>query len=260
VSTSHVPPLRELPARRQEARKEHLLSEISGTHRRRAVLLLPLFVCNRRMAVLAPAFGLLMIGILVAATTTDWISSQPSRKSVVAAGDSTPTQPDMMDVNRPMVTAHDGNAALYATMRGPDRYCVVAVAPWKRPTTLSQDEVCIPGGTFVVGVVGVRSSRDGRQTYLVAGRTTDPEARTIHFSDPSGRTVTRNVGVAGFFLAVVRTEMRACAAGSWTPTFSVRGVGSQELMRTTTKLTSARAAPSTSCTFAAPHATRTVPR
>lgn len=261
MSIDHtIPPLHDLPAGRLDARKEHLVAEIQSSRKRPGVLSLPRRVGpRRRAAALALALGLLMIGTAVAATTTDWLTGSPAPKSVISDfGSYAPQLGFNPEPGRAVLVARDADVALYATTNAQGSYCILASAPWKRPSKLGEGGTCIPptqaAAPLVAGLVGASSSSDsGEQTYLIAGRTTDPEARTIRFSDPTGAPITRTIGSSGFFIATVRTNESACANGDWRPSFTVLGANGEERASFTITLGSARSESPGVCVFAAPH-------
>ena len=254
-----IPPLRELPAGRLDARKQHLLAEIERSSNEAAPLTLPRFIGPRRRVValaLAVALGLLVMGTAVA-KTTDWLTGTPAPKAVVSDfGTYAPQLGFNPEPGRAVRVAVDGDTILYATTNKQGSYCLIASAPWKRPSKLPDGGTCIApaqaSAPLIAGLVGAKSGTDEQQTYVIAGRTTDPEARTIRFSDPSGATVTRPIGSSGFFIATIRSETSACANGDWRPTFSVIGADGQQ--RSTDAITLGFASPSPGvCAFAPPH-------
>jgi hypothetical protein len=260
MSIDHtIPPLRDLPAGRLDARKEHLVAEIQSSRKRLSVLSLSRWVGpRRRAAALALALGLLVIGTAVAATTTDWLTDSPALKSVVSDfGSYAPQLGFNPEPGRAVLVARDGDIILYATTNKQGSYCLITSAPWKRPSKLPDGGTCIPpaqaAAPLVAGLVGASSSPGGQQTYLIAGRTTDPEAHTIRFSDPTGAPITRTIGSSGFFVAAVRTDASACANGDWKPLFSVLGANGEERASSTITLGSAPSASPGVCVFAAPH-------
>src|SRR3989304_958877 len=130
--------------------------------------------------------------------------------------------------------------------------CLLVGAPWKPPETFPDGRTCVSATDAAAPPVAVLlgsptpSSETGRSTYVVAGRTDDPEARTIRLADPEGRTVERPVGSSGFFVASVHISGPACAHGDWKPTFAVLGANGDDLTQTTLGLAEAR--PGGGCT------------
>ena len=252
-----IPPLRDLPAGRLASLKEHLIVEIRRSERRESVLLRSFRPSGRRrVAALAVALGLVVIGTAVAATTTGWLTGSPAPNEVVEDfGSYTPQLGFDPEPGNAVRVARDGDIILYATTNEQGSYCLLASAPWKRPSKLGEGGTCIPPAQakapLVAGLVGANSSPGGEQTYLIAGRTTDPEARMIRFSDPTGAPITRAVGSSGFFIAAVRTDESACANGDWKPTFRVLGRDGHE--RGTATITLGSTTTPGVCVFVAPH-------
>ncbi len=259
MSIDHtIPPLRDLSADRLDVRKEHLMAEIARVQQRRRLVLLPRLVRpRRRVAALTIVVGLLVIGTAVAATT-GWLTGSPAPDSVVSDfGSYAPQLGFNPDSGSAVLVAEDRDISLYATTNKQGSYCLVASAPWKRPSKLPDGGTCIPpaqaAAPLIAGLVGASSSQSGdQQTYLIAGRTANPEARTIRFTDPNGDTIMRAIGSSGFFIAAVRTAGSACANGDWNSTFSVLGADGKERARAT--ITLAHSDSPGVCGFAAPHA------
>jgi hypothetical protein len=254
-----IPPFRDLSAERLHARKEHLMSEITRAQQRPHFISVPRLVRpRRRITALALVAGLLVVGTALAATT-NWLTGSPAPKSVVSDfGSYTPQLGFNPDPGSAVLVAEDSNVSLYATTNKQGSYCLVASAPWKRPSELPDGGTCVPpaqaSATLIAGLVGASSSQsDGQQTYLIAGRTTDADGRTIRFTDPNGDVITQAIGSSGFFIAAVHTTLPACAQGDWNPIFSVLGADGSELNRAT--ITLAFTNPNTPgvCGFAAPH-------
>jgi hypothetical protein len=254
-----IPPLRDLPSGRLGARKEHLLAEVQSSQKRPGAPWMRGWVHpRRRVAAIALALGLLTIGTGVAATTTDWLTGSPAPESVVSDfGSYAPQLGFSPEPNRAVLVAEDSDIILYATTNKEGSYCLLASAPWKRPSELGEGGICIPpalgAAPLVAGLVGARSSPDGAQTYLIAGRTTDPDARSIRFDDPTGAPIRRAIGSSGFFIAAVRTHESACVNGDWKPTFSMLGADGTERGKATITLGSAPSASPGVCVFAPPH-------
>ena len=253
-----IPPLRDLPAGRLAAHKQRLLTEITGSSTERRGLSAASFGPRRRVAVLALALGLLAIGTAVAATT-DWLTGPPAPKSVVSDfGTYAPPLGFNPEPGRAVQVAVDGDTILYATTNKQGSYCLIASTPWKRPGTLPDGGTCIDpaqaSAPLIAGLVGAKSAPDGQNTYVIAGRTTDLDARTVRFSDPTGAAVTRPTGSSGFFIATIRTDTSACANGDWTPTFTVIGADGEQLSSDTVALGSGPSGIRGVCVFSAPHA------
>lgn len=255
-----IPPLRELPAGQLDARTQHLVAEITRTTEPAgSVAFSPFIGSRRRVAMILLALGLIVIGSAVA-ETADWLTGAPAPESVVSDfGTYAPQLGFNPEPGRAVEVAGDDDTILYATTNKQGSYCLIASAPWKRPSRLSDGGTCIPlvqaSAPLIAGLVGASSTTDGQQTYVIAGRTTDPDARTIRFRDPSGATVTRPIGSSGFFVATILTDEGACTNGDWRPTFSLLGADAQQRSRHTITLGSAPSgAPGLGCGFAAPHA------
>lgn len=253
-----VPPLRDLPAGRLDARRQHLASEVRRRSLRWRFLSSPRLVGpHRRVTVIALAVGLLVVGTAVAATTTGWLTGGPAPNSVVSDfGAYTPQLGFSPEPGRAVLVARDGDVNLYATTNTQGSYCLIASAPWKRPAKLPDGGTCIPpaqaAAPLIAGLVGASSSpASDEQTYLIAGRTRDPEARTIRFTDPTGIPIARPIGSSGFFVATVHSNGSACSSGDWNPTFSVSGTNGKERLHATINLAS-QPAPGV-CVSAVPH-------
>ncbi len=254
-----IPSLRDLPAGRLDARKEHLMAEIVRAQQRRRFISLPRLVSSRRrVAALAIVVGLLVIGTAVAATA-NWLTGSPAPKSVVSDfGSYTPQLGFNPDPGSAVLVAEDSDVSLYATTNKQGSYCLVASAPWKRPSRLPDGGTCIPpaqaAAPLIAGLVGAASSQSAdEEMYLIAGRTADPEARTIRFTDPNGDPITRAIGSSGFFIATVRTAGSACQNGDWNATFSVLGADGKERTHATITLGFTHSDSPGVCVFAAPH-------
>ena len=260
MSIDHaIPPLRDLSAGRLDARTEHLVAEIARVQQGRPpFFFLPGLVRpRRRIAALAVVVGLLVIGTAVAATTS-WLTGSPAPKSVVSDfGSYTPQLGFNPYPGGAVLVAEDSDVSLYATTNKQGSYCLLAGAPWKRPGKLGEGGTCVApaqaAAPLIAGVLGASSSQSGNeQTYLIAGRTAEPEARTIRFTDPNGDPITRAIGFSGFFIAAVHTAGSACANGDWNSTFSVLGPNGKERTRAT--ITLARSSSPGVCGFAVtPH-------
>jgi hypothetical protein len=188
---------------------------------------------------------------------SNWLKGSPAPESVVSDFGSYAPQLGFDPVpGRAVLVARDGgNFSLYATTNKQGSYCLIASAPWKRPSKLPDGGTCIPPAhavsPLVAGLVGA-STAGSEQTYLIAGRTTDEGARAIRFTDPAGAPIERAIGSSGFFVAVVRTNESACASGDWAPTFNVLGADGDARASIAITLGSASASPGV-CVFAAPH-------
>ena len=260
MSIEHtIPRLRDLPAGRLDVRREHLVTEIQSGGKRLRPVQVPRWIGpRRRVAMLALALGLLVIGTAVAATATGWLTGSPAPQSVVSDfGTYAPQLGFDPEPGRAVLVAQDGDVILYATTNKQGSYCLVTSAPWKRPSELPDGGTCIPparaAAPLIAGLVGASGSPDGEQVYLIGGRTSDADARTIRFSDPTGTAVTRPIGSSGFFIAAIRTPVSACANGDWKPTFNVLDADGKKRGSATITLGSAPSASPGVCIFAAPH-------
>lgn len=243
--------LRDLSAARLTQRRDHLLAEI-GRERSRSS-----WLPRRRGAVLALVGALVVVGAgTTAATTGGWLSG-PSAPPAVQTdfGSYSPRLGFHPDPGRAVLVAEDGDVSLYATTNEEGGYCTTASAPWKRPETLPTGGTCIgldqASAPLVAGQVGATSSTsdDGTATFLIAGRSRNPEARSVRFSDPSGRVVVTSLGSSGFFVAAVPITGSPCAKGDWKPTFVVLGTNADELARA--PITLGRAVGRGACQFEA---------
>lgn len=248
MNTDHlIPPLRNLPAERLHARREHLLSEIRDSERHEGARFQQRwFGPRRRFVALAFALSALVIGTAVAATTNGWLTGSPAPKAVAEDfGSYAPQLGFNPEPGHAVRVAQDGDILLYATTNKQGGYCLLASATWKRPSKLGEGGTCISpahaSAPLLAGLVGASSSADGKQIYLIAGRTTDAQARTIRFSDPAGTAITRPIGSSGFFIAAVRTDAPACATGDWEPRFYVQGDKGEERGSATITIGSTRA-------------------
>lgn len=253
-----IPPLRDLPTGRLEARAQHLLAEITPSPTRsRGLVRNCLFGRRGRVVAIVVALGLLLIGTTVAATT-DWLTGSPAPKSVVSDFSGYAPQLDFdPEPGRAVRVAADGDTILYATTNKQGSYCLIASTPWKRPATLPDGGTCIAparaSAPLIAGLVGAAGTPDGEQIYVIAGRTTDPQAHTILFGDPGGASVTRPIGSSGFFIASIHSDTPACADGDWAPTFALLGAdGTQRSSAVITLGTAPDGSPGV-CIFAAPH-------
>jgi hypothetical protein len=253
------PPLRDLPADRLNARKAHLMIEIARAQQRSQFFsLTELRRPRRRVAALAIVVALLAIGTAVAATTS-WLTGSPAPQSVVSDfGSYTPQLGFNPDPSSAVLVAEDSDVSLYATTNRQGSFCLVVSAPWKRPSQLPDGGTCIAAAQseapLIAGLLGASSSQGGnQQTYLIAGRTADPEARTIRFTDPNGRPIARPIGSSGFFIAAVRSAGSACANGNWNSRFSVLGADGNERTGAEITLAFTRSDSPGVCGFATPH-------
>lgn len=243
-------PLRDLPAGRLHDRKVHLLAEIGRERPRLSFGRRASF--RARGAILAFAVGLAVIGSAAAATS--WLTGSPAPPVVVSDFESYAPQLGFRpNSGGAVLVAADSGALLYATTNDRGSYCLLASTSWKRPGALGDGGSCVApahaSAPLVAGVLGLSSPQS---TVVVAGRTTDPEARQARFAGPDGRTLVRPIGASGFFVASVDAPGSPCANGDWAPELTVLGADGAELSRETVVLADAR--PGGVCVLAAPHA------
>lgn len=214
------------------------------------------------VATLAAMLAALLVSPLGAAIAREiedlsgWLTGTPAPKSVVSDFSSYAPQLGFdPEPGKAVLVARDGsNFILYATTNKQGSYCLVDSTPWKRPSKLADGGTCVQPATatarLVAGLVGANTAGT-EQIYVIAGRTTDDEARAIRFTDPAGAPIERAIGSSGFFIAAVRTNESACTNGDWAPTFEILGADGEPRASLEITLGSARA--SGACAFAAPH-------
>jgi hypothetical protein len=240
------------------ARKRHLLTEIRmQPNSQMAVCPRRLLVARTRGAALVIAIGLCVAGTAVAATLGHWLSGTPAPQSVIADfGVYTPQLGDKPEPGRAVLVAREGNLSLFATDNDKGSYCVIASTPWKRPGKFGDGGSCVThsqaNAGLVAGLVASKSTAAGDETYIIAGRTDDPRARSIRFDDPKGFPIVAEIGSSGFFIAAVHQRGSACASGDWRPAFTLRGSRGEERGRTV-RLTVGSALSSGVCQFRGLH-------
>jgi hypothetical protein len=256
MSSSHGLPLfRELPTGRLQARKTHLLDEI--TRRDHAHHRLPgRLVLSRRFSVVAIVITVLTIAGAVAASS-GWLTGTPAPQPVIDDfGSYTPQLGFNPESGRARLVADDGDVSLYATTNTQGSYCLIASAPWKRPASLPDGGTCIPpeqaAAPLIAGVLGAASTRAGT-TLVIAGRTQQPNAEAIRFTDPYGQPITATIGSSGFFIKAVRTSGEGCPNSDWKPTFIVLDTASNELARATITIGYTQGNLGGACAFGPPH-------
>lgn len=261
MSINDIPPLRDLPSGRLEARAHHLLAEIrdqSQPARIRDVRLPHLRIPARRLTVIALVTAALGIGTAVAATSTDWLRGEPAPSSVVSNFDSYAPQLGFNpEPGRAVLVAEDHDIRLYATSNTQGSYCLVTSTPW-RPATLRDGGTCIPpedaAASLIAGITAANNSTTSSgQTYVIAGRTADTQAHTIRFNDPVGNPITKTIGSSGFFVATLDTAEGACADGDWSTRFTTYDSNGQERDNTTITLAAVPPASPGVCSFGPPH-------
>jgi hypothetical protein len=131
-----------------------------------------------------------------------------------------------------LVAVEDDDVRLYSTKNDRGSYCLVLRAP-DRPS--GDGGTCIQppwaAEPLIAGTLGATAGDDASSTHFIGGRSTHPDARSIRFADPDGRTVSRPIGFDGFFVASVRVPRSACGAGDWRPTFVVLDTNGNEVAR-----------------------------
>jgi hypothetical protein len=254
------PTPRDLPRGLLDVRRTHLVAEIeqmNGGSRvwRRRQHLAP----RRRVAALAVAFSLLVIGTAVAATTTNWLTGSPAPQLVTTDfGSYAPQLGFNPEPGRAVQVAQQADVTLYATTNAQGGYCLVASAPWKRPAQVRDGGTCVgrtaANSPLIAGVVGSRSAAgSNEQTFVVAGRTTDANAKTMRFADPTGQPIVASVGTSGFFIVSVPVNGSPCAGGEWSPVFRTLDDSGEELTRATVTLGSSPQRTG-ACVLPGPHA------
>jgi hypothetical protein len=231
-----IPPLRDLPPGRLEAVKELLLAEITNDHRHPRLSLPRLIAPRRRVAALALAFGLLVIGTAVAATT-GWLTGNPAPPSVVADfGSYTPQLGFHPDPGSSVLVAEADDTQLYATTNAEGSYCVVASAPWKRPNQNPDGGSCVGEKTaaqpVVAGIVGGSPTDSSRNlTLLVGGRISVTGATSVNLTLPDHSIRNIKLGSSGFFLTNVETQL--CQGGDWIAKLVALDAQGRQLARST---------------------------
>jgi hypothetical protein len=247
-------PFRAMPASRIGARQQHLLREIGNSAKPRPFM--PRFAINRRRALLPLAAALVLVGTAAAATTS-WLVGSPAPQTVVNDFKSYATQLGFHPVPGHAVLVADSNSvSLYATVNQEGGYCLIASAPWKRPGSLSDGGTCVAASDaaapFVAGTLGLSNSPGESATTLVlAGRTTNSNARMVRFEDSEGILRTERIGSSGFFVDMLETPASPCSRGDWAPTFVLLGQSGERLTSATVTVASDRGRGV--CTFVGPH-------
>jgi hypothetical protein len=180
------------------------------------------------LALLAvPSFG-------VARDVIDWVRGEPAPQSVVDEfGTYAPQlgyQPD--SGGAVLVAVDEGDVRLYSTKNDKGSYCLLLRAPG-RPS--GDGGTCIQpkwaAEPLIAGTLGSAAGDDDSSTQFIGGRSDHPAARSIRFTDPEGRTISRPIGFDGFFVASVRVPWSVCGAGDWRPTFIVLDANGDEVAR-----------------------------
>jgi hypothetical protein len=179
------------------------------------------------LALLAvPSYGL-------ARAMIDWVRGEPAPPAVVQDFESyTPQLGYQPDPGGAILVAVDGGVRLYSTKNDKGSYCLVLTAPG-RPS--GDGGTCIKPAwaaePLIVGTLGAVASDERSSTHFIGGRSNHPEARSIRFTDPNGRTIVRPIGFDGFFVASVHLPSSTCGDGDWRPMFSVLDASGNEVER-----------------------------
>lgn len=192
---------------------------------------------HARVALGAAIFGLSGVVVALAIGGTGWLTGEPAPPEVVTNFQAyTPQLGFHPDPGKAVLVAQEGQVKLYATTDREGTYCLDLVAPWK-PATVRDGGTCIPqataSGDFVAGIVGGGPLTEQGTTLVVAGRIAAPQARSVQFADPGGKTVTQLLGSSGFFAATV-TMSAPCATGDWSSTFTALDADGNALAHTAT--------------------------
>lgn len=248
-----LPQSSDLPIGRLDARRAHLLAEITPSSAERIGRASSRR--TRRLVALAAAIAILAVGTAVASTTVDWLFGKPAPPSVVENFRDYANQLGFdPEPGKAVEVASNDDTILFATLNSQGGYCLAVSAPWKRPEKLGDGGTCLnshdAAAALVAGVVGVSST--DRTTYVVAGRAADRLAATVELTDPSGNTVRRSLGSSGFFVLSIEVRGAPCADGDWNPDFILRESGGTVL--SSSRITLARATHSPDvCILPAPH-------
>lgn len=214
--------------------------------RRRTRLVLVVVAAVALLAV--PSYG-------VARDVIDWVRGEPAPQSVVDEfGTYAPQLGYRPDAGGAVLVAVDeGDVRLYSTKNDKGSYCLLLRAPG-RPS--GDGGTCVQpkwaAEPLIAGMLGSAASADDSWTQFIGGRSDHPAARSIRFTDPEGRTISRPIGFDGFFVASVRVPSSACGAGDWRPTFVVLDEAGDEVARAAITLLFSYPAQRV-CSFVPPH-------
>jgi hypothetical protein len=254
-----VPAARDLPRGRLELRRAHLAAEITGAHVDRRSPRLSFTLARPRVAAIAVACSLLIIGTAVAATANGWLSGAPAPQAVTSNfGSYLPQLGFTPQPGRAVLVAQRADVALFATANDEGGYCLIASAPWKRPAQVHDSGTCLSAAAIskplIAGVVGASGDAGSKlQTFVVAGRTTSANAKTVRFADPTGDVVIAPVAPSGFFVVSIDVNGSPCQNSDWTPAFSAVDADGAVLSAGTVTLASSAQPGSGACTLASPH-------
>jgi hypothetical protein len=203
------------------------------THARRTRLVVAVIV----LAALAiPAYA-------IGRAVSGWLGGEPAPKSIVHNfGSYTPQLGFRPDPGKAVRVASDRTFVLYATTNDRGSYCVATSTP--------DGGICIrpsiAAAPLIAGIMpGDPGRGDARRIILVAGRVNGRNAVGITFTDLRGDTVTRRLGVGGFFLAALESAGELpCKNGDWTPVFrALDGEGNATVTARITLASRPRGAP-----------------
>jgi hypothetical protein len=186
---------------------------------------------RRRLALLAAIVAAaLTTGLSIAGT--GWLSGEPAPNPVVEDFKAyTPQLGFHPEPGKAVFVAEDGVIKLYATTNREGTYCLVVDEPWK-PATAGDGGTCVlhaqAAFPITAGTIGAGPARGGGQTWVVAGRVADPQARSVRFGDPNGEAIERTLGSSGFFVAAVHAS-EGCPARDWVPTFTALAADNEPL-------------------------------
>jgi hypothetical protein len=202
---------------------------------------------RRRLVALAVlAIAVIATGLSIAAN--GWLSGEPAPAPVVQDFQAyTPQLGFHPEPGKAVLVAEDGVVKLYATTNREGTYCIVVDEPWRPAGPKTGDGgVCVSKAKATepisAGWLGSSpTAPNGMTTYVIAGRVEDPKAKTLRFSDRSGATVERPIGVGGFYVAAVpgkpiefveihRPGGVYCPGKDWEPTFVALGDDGTELV------------------------------
>jgi hypothetical protein len=115
-------------------------------------------------------------------------------------------------------------------------YCFIVSTRADGGTCVSRT---VAAASVVAGYVSNVAAGNGDMRLLtVIGRIRNPEARRVSFAAPDGNTITRQVGVGGFFVAALRAPATTstCEGGGWAPRFAFRSADGQVIVQHTITL------------------------
>lgn len=200
-------------------------------HRRRPRSRLLLAAAVAAVLLAAPAYAL-------GRTVVDWVIGDPAPPAVVEDfGKYTPQLGFNPEPGKAVVVAKNGDVALYVTTNKQGTWCFIVSTRFDGGTCASRAIAAAPvvAGVAGSGVVGA----DGLRQLIVIGRVQDERARAVTFTGPDGATVTRRLGLGGFFVATVPAATASgalCPQDGWAPTFTFTGADGESVRRATIRL------------------------